>query len=72
MQVRAALEAEGEEALDVSLVAFEAGLSMEWVSDLCCTPLFYHRCGAPPYSCFSAATLGDHVLEMSGNSRQGI
>ena len=46
LQVRAALEAEGEDALDVSLVAFEAGLSMEWVSDLCCTPLFYHRCGA--------------------------
>ena len=46
LQVRAALEAEGEEALDVSLVAFEAGLSMAWVSDLCCTPLFYHRCGA--------------------------
>ena len=39
-----ALEAEGDEAVDVSLVAFEAGLSMEWVSDLCCTPLFYHRC----------------------------
>ena len=47
VQVRASLETEGQDALDVSLVAFEAGLSMEWISDLCCTPLFYHRCGAP-------------------------
>ena len=46
MQVSAALETEGEDALDVSLVAFGAGLSMEWVSDLCCTSLFYHRCAA--------------------------
>jgi hypothetical protein len=43
LQVRAALEAEGDAVPDVSMLAWETGLSMEWVTDLCSAPLFYHR-----------------------------
>ncbi|EIE21981.1 hypothetical protein COCSUDRAFT_66773 [Coccomyxa subellipsoidea C-169] len=28
---------------DLPGLAFQAGLSMEWLTELCCTPLFYHR-----------------------------
>ena len=48
VQVRVALETETSEGLDIATLAFETGLSMEWVTDLCCTPLFYHRWGASP------------------------
>lgn len=42
-QVRAALEAEVDTVPDVSVLAWETGLSMEWVTELCSAPLFYHR-----------------------------
>ena len=42
-QVRAALEAEVDSVPDISVLAWETGLSMEWVTDLCSAPLFYHR-----------------------------
>jgi hypothetical protein len=42
-QVRAALEAEVHNVPDISVMAWETGLSMEWVTDLCSAPLFYHR-----------------------------
>lgn len=42
------------QATDVPGLAFQAGLSMEWLTELCCTPLFYHRCGFPTsYSLFT-------------------
>jgi hypothetical protein len=40
-QVRAALEMDGG---DIPGLAFQGGLSMEWLTGLCCTPVFYHRC----------------------------
>ena len=40
-----ALETEASDGLDIAALAFETGLSMEWVTDLCSIPLFYHRCG---------------------------
>ena len=43
LQVRVALETETSDGLDIATLAFETGLSMEWVTDLCSTPLFYHR-----------------------------
>ncbi len=46
LQVRVALETVTSDGLDIATLAFETGLSMEWVTDLCSTPLFYHRCGA--------------------------
>ena len=46
LQVRVALETETSDGLDIPTLAFETGLSMEWVTDLCSTPLFYHRCDA--------------------------
>jgi hypothetical protein len=39
-QVRAALEVSGS---DIPELAFQGGLSMEWLTGLCCTPVFYHR-----------------------------
>ena len=42
LQVRIALETEAD-GLDIATLAFETGLSMEWITDLCSTPLFYHR-----------------------------
>lgn len=29
-------------------LAFQAGLAMEWLTELCCTPLFYHRFARQP------------------------
>ena len=43
LQVRIALETEADDGLDIAMLAFETGLSMEWITDLCSTPLFYHR-----------------------------
>ena len=40
LQVRVALETETSDGLDIATLAFETGLSMEWVTDLCSTPLF--------------------------------
>lgn len=40
VQVRVALE---KGASNVPGLAFQAGLSMEWLTELCCTPLFYQR-----------------------------
>lgn len=48
VQVRVALEAETSDGLNIAALAFETGLSMEWVTDLCSTPLFYHRWGEFP------------------------
>jgi hypothetical protein len=41
-QVRVALRA-GVASPGIPELAYQAGLAMEWVTELCCTPLFYHR-----------------------------
>jgi hypothetical protein len=46
--VRAALSA-SPACPDVPELAFQAGLAMEWLTELCCTPLFYYRCAASPH-----------------------
>lgn len=43
-QVRVAME---KGCSNVPGLAFQAGLSMEWLTELCCTPLFYYRCDFP-------------------------
>ena len=43
LQVRVALKA-SMAFPSIPELAFQAGLAMEWLTELCCTPLFYHRC----------------------------
>jgi len=44
MQVRIAMEEQSE--ADIPGLSLQAGLSMEWLAELCCTPLFYYRCAS--------------------------
>jgi len=66
-QVRAALMA-GSGAADTYDLAFQAAAAMEVVSDLCATPLFYHRRGAPCL-CSSVCCTGMYV---SGDNREWL
>ena len=43
LQVRVALKV-GMTFPGIPELAYQAGLAMEWLTELCCTPLFYHRC----------------------------